>query len=108
MDDSRSRSGVIGPVQEGSGGLILCYAQALGVVVVRSLLIEFSERIKTLLWLQGAVSLISIRVWVSGNLGNHGKVPQVLGTSRKWSRLRLSFHNSEIGAEVREGDKNLD
>ena len=42
------------------------------------------------------------------DLGNHGKVPQVLGTSRKESSSRLSFHNSEIGAEVREGDKNLD
>jgi hypothetical protein len=46
--------------------------------------------------------------WFSGDLGNRGKVPQVLGTSREWSRSRLSFHNSEIGAEVREGDKNLD
>jgi hypothetical protein len=62
----------------------------------------------SLLRLQGAVSLISVRVWFSGDLGNRGKVPQVLGTSRKWSSLRLSFHNSEIGAEAREGDKNLD
>ena len=45
----------------------------------------------------------------SDDLGNRGKVPQVLGTShKKWSCSRLSFHNSEIGAEVREGDKNLD
>ena len=42
------------------------------------------------------------------DLGNRGKVPQVLGTSRRGSSLRLSFHNSEIGAEVREGDKSLD
>ena len=28
--------GIIGPVQEGSGGLILCYAQALGVVRIGS------------------------------------------------------------------------
>ena len=63
---------------------------------------------KLMLRLQGAVSLISVRVWFSGDLGNRGKVPQVLGTSRRWLSLRLSFHNSEIGAEVREGDKNLD
>ena len=42
------------------------------------------------------------------DLGNRGKVLQVLGTSRKGSSSGLSFHNSEIGAEVREGDKNLD
>ena len=41
------------------------------------------------------------------DLGNRRKVLQVLGTSRKGSSLRLSFHNSEIGAEVREGDKKL-
>jgi hypothetical protein len=44
----------------------------------------------------------------SSDLGNRGKVPLVLGTSQRWSRSRLSFHNSEIGAEVREEDKNLD
>ena len=42
------------------------------------------------------------------DLGNRGKLPLVLGTSQKGSSSRLSFHNSEIGAEVREGDKNLD
>ena len=42
------------------------------------------------------------------DLGDRRKVPQVLGTSRKGSSSRLSFHNSEIGAEAREGDKNLD
>ena len=36
MDSSRSRSGVIGLMQEGLGGLILSYAQALGVVEVGS------------------------------------------------------------------------
>ena len=41
------------------------------------------------------------------DLGNRGKVPQVLGTSQRGSSSRLSFHNSEIGAEVREGDKKL-
>ena len=46
MDSSRSRLGVISPVQEGSGGLILCYAQALGIVVVGSLLVELSEKMK--------------------------------------------------------------
>ena len=45
---------------------------------------------------------------VSGDLGNRRKVPQVPGTSRSDRVSRLSFHNSEIGAEVREGDKNLD
>ena len=40
---------------------------------------------------------------VSDDLGNRGKVPQVLGTSRSDRISRLSFHNSEIGAEVREG-----
>ena len=39
---------------------------------------------------------------VSGDLGNHGKVPQVLGTSRSDRVSRLSFHNSEIEVEVRE------
>ena len=39
---------------------------------------------------------------VSGDLGNRGKVPQVLGTSQNDRVSRLSFHNSEIGAEVRE------
>ena len=38
MDSDRSRSGVIGRMQEGSGGLILCYAQVLSVVEVGSLL----------------------------------------------------------------------
>ena len=47
MDSSRSRSGVIGLVQESLGGLILCYAQALGVVIVGSLSVELSGRIKT-------------------------------------------------------------
>ena len=44
---------------------------------------------------------------VSGDLGNCGKVPQVLGTSRSDCVLRLSFHNSEIEIEVRE-DLELD
>ena len=39
---------------------------------------------------------------VSSDLGNRGKVPQVSGTSQKGSRLRLSFHNSEIEVEARE------
>ena len=39
-----------------------------------------SDRVSLCSWLsvlrlQGAVSLISVRVWVSGNLGNRGKVP---------------------------------
>ena len=38
---------------------------------------------------------------VSGDLGNHRKVPQVLGLSRDDRVSRLSFHNSEIEAEVR-------
>ena len=45
--------------------------------------------------------------WFLMTLGNCGKVPQVLGTSRSDCVLRLSFHNSEIGAEVRE-ERNLD
>ena len=47
MDSDRSRLGVIDLVQEGSGGLILCYTQALGVVIVGSLSVELSGRIKT-------------------------------------------------------------
>jgi hypothetical protein len=39
---------------------------------------------------------------VPSDLGNRGKVPQVLGTSRNDRVLRLSFHNSEIEVEVRE------
>ena len=39
---------------------------------------------------------------VSADLGNCGKVPQVLGTSQSDRVLRLSFHNSEIEVEVRE------
>ena len=38
IDNDLSRSGIIGRVQEGSGGLILCYAQVLSVVEVGSLL----------------------------------------------------------------------
>ena len=67
-----------------------------------------STEVESLLRLQGAVLLISVRVWFLDDLGNRGKVPQVLDTSHKRLHLRLSFHNSEIGAEVREGDKNLD
>ena len=46
MDNDRSGSEIIGRWQEGSGGLILCYAQALGVVDVRSLSVELSRRIR--------------------------------------------------------------
>jgi hypothetical protein len=46
MDSDQLRSGIIGRVQEGSGGLILCYAQALGVVDVGSLSVEVSGRVR--------------------------------------------------------------
>ena len=60
----------------------------------------------SLLRLQGAVWLISVRVefW---QLGQPRESSTGSRHKSKWSRLRLSFHNSEIGAEVREG-KNLD
>ena len=38
LDSDQSRLEIIGWVQEGSGGLILCYAQVLSVVEVGSLL----------------------------------------------------------------------
>ena len=41
----RSRSGSIGRCRRVQGGLILCYAQALGVVDVESLSVELSWRI---------------------------------------------------------------
>ena len=40
IDNDRSRSGIIGRVQEGSGGLILCYTQVLSVVEVGSLSVK--------------------------------------------------------------------
>ena len=61
-----------------------------------------SGRSKLMLQLQGAVWLISVRV-VSDDLGNRGKVLQVLGTSQSDRISRLSFHNSEVEAEVRRG-----
>ena len=42
----RSRSGLIGRCRRVQGGLILCYAQALGVVDVGSLSVELSGRIR--------------------------------------------------------------
>ena len=44
--NDRSRSGSIGRCRRVQGGLILCYAQALGVVDVGSLLVELSWRIR--------------------------------------------------------------
>ena len=46
IDNDRSKLGIIGRMQEGSGGLILCYAQALGVVDVGSLSVEVSGKIR--------------------------------------------------------------
>ena len=43
IDSDRSRSGIIGQMQEGLGGLILCYAQVLSVGEVGSLVIEGSS-----------------------------------------------------------------
>ena len=45
--NDRSRSESIGWCRRVQGGLILCYAQALGIVVGGSLLVELSGRIKT-------------------------------------------------------------
>ena len=40
MDSDQLRSGVIGQLQEGSGGLILCYTQVLSIVEVGSSLVK--------------------------------------------------------------------
>ena len=40
IDSDRSGSGIIGRWQEGSGGLILCYAQVLSIVKVGSLSVK--------------------------------------------------------------------
>ena len=44
--NDRSQSESIGQCRRVQGGLILCYAQALGIVDVRSLSVELSGRIR--------------------------------------------------------------
>ena len=46
VGDDQSRSESIGRYRRVQGGLILCYAQALGVVDVGSLLVELSGKIR--------------------------------------------------------------
>ena len=64
-----------------------------------------SESSKLMLWLQGAMWLIGLRLLVSVTWATTGNSTGSRHKS-KWSCLRLSFHNSEI--EKAERGKNLE